>query len=111
MWEQHINLWHRNPESWSCPSLGDAVNPTMFFGTADETTPDNISVEAPDNELNGSTYDFCLCCGDAFYDNPPDWGKRKEHLEEDHNFGQTTHEKFFREEQFLLHLANGHNVR
>ena len=106
-----MDLWHCTPDSWTCPSLTNAIDPSMFFDTADEGTCDNISVEDPNKEPNETTYDFCLCCGEAFHENPPDWSRRRQHLEEDHNFDESTHEKFFREEQFLLHLANGHKVR
>jgi hypothetical protein len=108
---QHTNHWHRTPDCWFCPSLANAITPGIFFDTAEETISDDISVENPDEKHDG-TYDFCLCCGEVFHDSPPDWTKRKQHWKDKHNFDEnTSSENFFREEQFLLHLANSHNIR
>ncbi|KAK2752857.1 hypothetical protein FQN55_005991 [Onygenales sp. PD_40] len=116
-YELHIREWHDRPVVWQCPNIQmSTTKPDYFFDTLDETSMDNISIQ--DHLINEGlgdtkTYDdFCLCCGDIFPANPPNPEERRKHLEETHHFDETERgPKFFREEQFRIHLANCHNVR
>ncbi|PGH16236.1 hypothetical protein AJ80_05259 [Polytolypa hystricis UAMH7299] len=108
-YKQHTELWHLSRDRWRCPGVEHATTPGVFYEPSNGL--DTISLQDHEESLHEGPTDLCLCCGKTFPNDTEDWQKRLQHLREEHRFeGQKRGEKFFREEQFLLHLANSHNV-
>jgi hypothetical protein len=92
---KHTELWHRSRDRWSCPTLTHTTDPNLFFDT--------------DEDADGNTTDFCLCCGRE--EHLREKHLREKHLREKHHFGECgCWENCFSAEQFCLHLANFHNI-
>jgi len=116
--DQHEKLWHLPREVWSCPTKNDARTATYL-----QTGPLASFLFPSTTSAPGSSTDICPYCGecseDIFYDLEEDinecsadWKIRIEHLEAEHNFDECPIGlKFFRPEQFLLHLVGSHNLR
>ncbi|KAH0566147.1 hypothetical protein GP486_000450 [Trichoglossum hirsutum] len=88
---RHTEIWHSRPTGFACPSLTAAQTPGIFFEQYDRD------------------HDMCLLCGDLY---PlSNWSRRTRHLKKVHGFSRCSQKGgFYREEQFVRHVANVHAV-
>jgi hypothetical protein len=105
--EDHERLWHSPRDAWECPSLND-INAGIYLQTGPLARYLFPDIHADSN----SEEEPCPYCGEPFT-HEDTLGSRIEHLKDEHKLGECLppRNKFIRRDQFVLHLANVHDVR
>ncbi|CZR64542.1 uncharacterized protein PAC_14440 [Phialocephala subalpina] len=113
--ERHEELWHSPHNVWLCPTEAD-IRAAAHLPTG----PLHLYLFPEISSSSRSSTDLCPYCGDSSDlwsgsdsdSDLADWDYRVRHLKSKHNFDRCNPDlRFYRPEQFLLHLADSHNLQ